>query len=172
MYNVVVHGDADLVPLQDDAQDAKIMQLVENLRHDSERDVALTSLVETYESKLAEVERAQDNPKVSQPKVSAHQRHIRTLLRLCVQCPHESVRTTLETLIAKVKECPAFHVPAPPRVCPSMYFDADDIPAVVGCNDEAEAEFVEAFRADGRVSHMTQVRGAEIIVDVTAGMAS
>jgi hypothetical protein len=141
------------------------MGLIENLRHDDERASALATLVASYTEKLAEVAAAatqkggKGKGKAPAPKLSAHQRHVRTLMRLSVQCPFESIRDAVTPLVQRLKACDAFTIPQSTTAAfPSVYLAPSDIPSMTECAEAAEAEFIEAFRADGRVSHMTQVR--------------
>lgn len=164
---------ADLIPLQNDPTDLRIMQLIESLRQDDERESAVASLVSEYRAKVDELNKAKERGggggggggggtkgkerAAAGPSVAAHQRHVRTLHRLSLQCPHNGTRTELKKLMELVASCDAFTVSPIPRAVASAYLDNDNIPSLVDGGAAAGEEFVEAFRADGRVSHMTQV---------------
>jgi hypothetical protein len=92
-----------------------------------------------------------------EPQTAAHNRHLRTLLRLSVHCPHQSIREGLSKLLERLSASSVFNVPKLPHVPESVYVDRRLIPSVDTCDDDARDEFIEAFRADGRVSNMTHV---------------
>ena len=151
-YSLVLSRSfADLLPLPDDEDDAKIMQLVEDMRHDDERETALAELIAMYNAKADEMDRwsaakaaasagggkavpsrtnsgaaaviaagGKLNGASREPKAAAHIRHLRTLLRLSVHCPHQSIREGLTKLLERLKASSAFSVPSLPRVPESL----------------------------------------------------
>lgn len=146
--------DDDDTPNEEDAQ---IAQCIENLRHDEERTEALSRIINMYTAKLDEASNLAEDARKS---IKVYQRHVRTLVRLAKFCPHEGVRMGLTALTDRIAASGMLSVLVPTtEAVPSMYIPQDKVPAVDSDDAEQRDEFVEAFRADGRVSHMTLVMG-------------
>eukprot|EP00041_Stephanoeca_diplocostata_P029113 m.851733 g.851733 ORF g.851733 m.851733 type:complete len:583 (-) comp23493_c0_seq5:2212-3960(-) len=151
----------DIVPIKDSEDDNKIVKLIESLAHDGDREATLRQLVNLFNSKIDELKSSAK--KEATISVAAFQRHIRSLIRLSRNCPHENIRSTLGMVVERLRECDQFDVPEVTSTLASSFVAPDQICTMDGGpaenDEEVQSEFIEAFRADGRVSHMTMVMG-------------
>eukprot|EP00039_Didymoeca_costata_P025670 m.14091 g.14091 ORF g.14091 m.14091 type:complete len:576 (+) comp4985_c0_seq1:367-2094(+) len=146
-----------------DEQDAYIYSLLTALQTESEREGSLSALASLYQSKFADMKESlrdqkegQESAPCEDPDWATMKKHLPTIVRLSIGCPHSEVRTICGE-IAKEAAALGLRNPRPKSSRISLYISPGEVPPMDSTDEDVHAEYIEAFAADGRVSHFTQI---------------